>query len=1051
MTLPHPHGDSSGQIAHNSNYDTGVTPGSTGGKFVGFGEEGTSAIVNRANWALSENINYLHTQLTQEIAIPYSYSRTAGAGETSFQFPTGEEVWVGDSSYPGSAGSSDAEGMMMLFSVLDDNHNELKDDNGNEIRVKIVRESTGVTDVYQGGNPFLDSFQDQPIIYFMAVDPVDGTVVTDPYTIPSGTDYRVLCGVKSTVLELPSDAFVRYKVQAASEVEAGDGPNIAEGLEVMTSNRCMDRTGTITAVGRDVTYPDLKVLLLGKTVYIPGGTIQCADTTGTHYLYVTPTGSVALTTGTWGDSLALPADGSVLIWRGDFAATPETWTGETDLRWPSNRQGNHTAVYVGSGVGADYTSLNDAIDWVRYTGLGVGKQNTNYEIVIVGEAEASSTAILPAGWTLRGTSAQGQHPYTGSVIVTSAGFTTTSTVVYAYDDCTIKDLVIKWGATSDQSTTASGLYIQSNCLVERVKFEKSATRFGRNITVNAATTDTLGPAIRECYFDCFQYAGVVAGEQGRVRVDNCTFVTDTASVYHIYLAPGDATGDMRSPGHTIFGCYFKGATSSAHILVGGPSVLVDSCQAELTGSAKPFVEIDGSQSQDVAGVTIRNCFLENGYTLLSGNISDTAVRLVVFVEGCICTGFTGTLCSLVSSVSDESSVVIDRNLFIGDGSTSEIGFNISVSSVRISNNKFVDWTKYAVSIDSTSSALENFWISDNHFYKCATKTATVDSKTAPEGSVIFVDVPSNSVKNIQISGNLFQDIDGHAIEFNDGGESITISNNVFDAVKGVNLYDSGGGTADMSRGCVIRLDDVRVAAVSGNRFTGCGFKHTISGVTIWNGIINVWTSVQTLLTVNDNDFGQSIPGSGNGSLTDSWYTLNINGSVDVMCSNNRFYQDIAGGTDAPGAGLLHVRKNGGGMLFMNGCYMTLTGDTTGGNTDGGYGCLAVIAVCKVFATGCYSVGDWSVTATTEYNWDLNSGIGESRNGCVVGCGFNGEKHVDISVDEGYTLGNFHVNAGLKNFVTEDASNHDTYPDSQTAYSSNTLTPNQDFNRKVNAV
>ena len=57
--LKYPHGTASGQIGHLAQISYANTPSSTGGRLVGWGEDGTSAIVNRSNWALSTNINQL--------------------------------------------------------------------------------------------------------------------------------------------------------------------------------------------------------------------------------------------------------------------------------------------------------------------------------------------------------------------------------------------------------------------------------------------------------------------------------------------------------------------------------------------------------------------------------------------------------------------------------------------------------------------------------------------------------------------------------------------------------------------------------------------------------------------------------------------------------------------------------------------------------------------------------------------------------------------------------------------------------------------------------
>ena len=240
MTLPHPHGNASGEIGHNSIYDTGVTPGSTGGKFIGFGEEGTSSVGNRAHWALSENIDYVYQILASDMALPAGASFTAinqgGGGQLKYQIA--DDVWVGDATYPGSAGTSDPEGMLMLFAVLDDQYNELTDGSGNEVRVKLVRDSTEVNDVYQGGSPFIDNFITNPYVYFHTVDPSTGAEVDASYDIPTGTAVRILYPKKGNMENLPADAFTRYKVQSATEVEAG--AFLQDGSKKMTGDADWD-------------------------------------------------------------------------------------------------------------------------------------------------------------------------------------------------------------------------------------------------------------------------------------------------------------------------------------------------------------------------------------------------------------------------------------------------------------------------------------------------------------------------------------------------------------------------------------------------------------------------------------------------------------------------------------------------------------------------------------------------------------------------------------------------------------------------------------------
>jgi len=717
-----PHGISSGQIGHNSDIDLSDTPGSTNGKFIGFGEDGTSAIANRAHWFLSQNIDHVYQEVHRDIAVPKRYDRTAGAGEVSFQFPAGETIWVGDTTYPGVAGTSDPEGMQMLFNVVDSNYNELTDGAGNEVRVKLVRESTGVTDVYQ------DGFHSEPIIYFVTVDPATGAEVAYPHTITLGTDYKVLCGIQSTVAEMPADSLMRFKTQSSSELEAGvflqdgtrpmtadinlDGNDIVgftglsslvttslqdtlnagvEAQEALVGNRVMDRTGSITTSGADVTYPALKVVLQGQVFDITGSTVSAPASTDTYYLYITAAGVVTLSNdATWGDGVATPTAGSVLIWKGDFTSGPDTWANTVDLRWPNNRRGNHVSIFVGSGVGADFVSLNQAVDWANYSLLGVVKQNTNYEIVVVGEVEAATTIAIPAGWTLRGLSRKGQSGITNSLIKTSSGFTAGSHVISTGANCTIKDLEIKWdSSTVDQSATYAGLSISYGCVVEGVQFIKGSYKFANNISI-ADTGDRSGPIIRDCYCDKFVTSGIVAEGYGRVRVENCTFVTDTTATYHIDFAANGAADDATGPGHIISGCFFNGIATTANILVGGPNVLVDSCQGKLSTGGTFIVVASGHASQEKAGVTARNCLLEDGSIFVTCAINNANIQLTVLLEGCTIRDFDDTIFNFSSTSIHAASHTTIRGCDISAQTGGYIGYFTNIRALNFVHNRIVD-------------------------------------------------------------------------------------------------------------------------------------------------------------------------------------------------------------------------------------------------------------------------------------------------------------------------------------------------------------------------
>jgi len=257
MSLPNPHGSASGQIAHNSIYDTGVTPGSTGGKFIGFGEEGTSYITNRANWALSENIDYVYQVMAADRAIPAGASFTS-AGQNTFQIT--DDVWVGDSGYP----ASEAEGLLMLFAITDDQYNELTDGSGNEVRVAVVRDSTNVTNVYKNDGD-ADGFETNTVITFKTVDS-SGVDVQNPYTIPAAQAVRVLYGSRSSFENLPTDALVKFKLQSATEVEAGaflqDGTKKMTGDADWDGNSLLNPDQVLGKAGADMTVRSRQTLFL---------------------------------------------------------------------------------------------------------------------------------------------------------------------------------------------------------------------------------------------------------------------------------------------------------------------------------------------------------------------------------------------------------------------------------------------------------------------------------------------------------------------------------------------------------------------------------------------------------------------------------------------------------------------------------------------------------------------------------------------------------------------------------------------------------------------
>ena len=227
--LPFPHGTSSGQIANNAQVSLTDTPGSTGGRFVGFGEQGTSAVANRAAWALSLNIDTIFTSI---LSLPISVNAAlafTSSGQDSIQI-AGVSVFCGDSTYPGSP-PTDPEGMHALFSVLDSQYNPLIDVSGNEVKVYAVYDPTNTSSVYKTG------YVTGPWVHFCTVDPLTGAIVNADYTIPLSTAVRLVYGVRSNLKDLPfdhPDAFTRFRSLTGEDVPAG--VVLQDGSRAMTGD-----------------------------------------------------------------------------------------------------------------------------------------------------------------------------------------------------------------------------------------------------------------------------------------------------------------------------------------------------------------------------------------------------------------------------------------------------------------------------------------------------------------------------------------------------------------------------------------------------------------------------------------------------------------------------------------------------------------------------------------------------------------------------------------------------------------------------------------------
>jgi hypothetical protein len=225
MALPFPHGTGSGQIANGAQYSVTDTPGSTGGRFVGFGEPGSSAIANRAAWALSMNIDYVYTTILSADKAVNRGVKFTSANQDTYQIL--DSVFCGNNTYPG-AYPTNPEGMRALFGVHDALFNPLTDGAGNEVQVASVYDATRDHSVYMQG------FVTNPVLYFCTVNPSTGVVVNPDYTIPVSTVVNIIYAAHSTLATLPIDAFTRYSSITGEEVPAG--VILQDGTRPMNAN-----------------------------------------------------------------------------------------------------------------------------------------------------------------------------------------------------------------------------------------------------------------------------------------------------------------------------------------------------------------------------------------------------------------------------------------------------------------------------------------------------------------------------------------------------------------------------------------------------------------------------------------------------------------------------------------------------------------------------------------------------------------------------------------------------------------------------------------------
>lgn len=158
-----------------------------GSFFVSFGEDATSSNANRGLRALAENTDYLDDVVNRALAIPVRTTLTTASGTVfSIALPVGTFV-----------GNTGAYPLDMLFSITDENDNELITSAG--VKIAVV----SISGASIGGG-----FSSGTV-----------TCTVNP-GIPSGTQYRMTYAERKSLATLPVDAFSFIRVRGAEEVPA---------------------------------------------------------------------------------------------------------------------------------------------------------------------------------------------------------------------------------------------------------------------------------------------------------------------------------------------------------------------------------------------------------------------------------------------------------------------------------------------------------------------------------------------------------------------------------------------------------------------------------------------------------------------------------------------------------------------------------------------------------------------------------------------------------------------------------------------------------------
>ena len=889
MALPHPHGTDPGEIGNNSLISTGDTPGSVGGRFVGMGEEGTSAIANRSAWALSENVDYLYQKIAGDLSVPSSVLFVS-TSQSSYHLSA--DVFCGNSSYPGVVNVSDPEGMLMLFTVLDNYYNELTDGEGHEVRVKYVKETTDVTDCYKTG------FVTNPWVHFHLVDPATGVEFAASYTIPAAIQVRLVFGLKTNIESLPADAFSRHNIRAAAELDAGvflqdgtrkmvgdanyDGHNILnlaearseaaadlllhgqkdlalqgdelvkfqdqylaapvplgeDGTTAITAplapyrpsvlgavnsatevnnlligDRSLNRTGSfVSSTTPSLDYPDLDLLVNGQTIKVLADTLAVPSAAAWYLVYFNPaTGVVEVMD--WNDYPSLLPVGSILLWSGNWSGS--AWSSEDDVRWPSGKRGDYFTVYVGDGVGADFSDINLAASLLPYSFLPE-KNHFKGEIVIVGIATLSATFNLKSGWRVRGLIGENGK----AQIHTTSTFTISSPLIKFEAPNTLvvlENLDFYWdNTTSSQSAGSCAIIARGpGAVLRNLTFVDGTYKFA-NCILSGANTQ-----IHNCTFAGWTESAVKSGGSTStgIRVGQCTFTPLVSSQYCVNLATGYTVAGTPN---VVEQCKFTAGARFSQVVVGSACIVRGNYSVQSNATYDPyFVEMVASFSGQYVAVDVHGNVVDYG----NGIKCNFTVAAVAHLS-CYQNSFRSletAFVNLINTTCDSASrfSVCDNSV---NGITSASAFILDARtcwSLTFARNRLVGVVGRGVYIANDTS----FDLSDNFF----------EGFTIAGSASEFLWVTNVGYSGCKIRGNHFGSVGSPTCEklLRIDSNDVVIEDNVFDCTSltvdaAIHLLSAGnlvkGNRFSYGLKNYILLDQAFANAhrnrIIGNRFRG---------------------------------------------------------------------------------------------------------------------------------------------------------------------------------------------------------------------------------------